>query len=289
MKAFRPFAKKMWLVGLGVTVVCLGGLWLATRHVTPTLFSGGSASSAAASPQSASPTHSSVQTSPNARLTEVSATLTLEAIRVMPVEHTITQEISHEHGYITQLHVFSVPHSQDHVAMSFRIPETIVSPFTAHLESLGHTVSFSRTGVDVTRQYNTLNLQTVTLTDEVNAYRQLFRKATNMKDMLQIQQALTKVETQLQATTQQKTLLTHNVQYASVQLTLIPHTSAPPHPTRYGFLKAMALSLRQMGRLANLTVMVLGWITPWLLFLLIAGLAGRYLRRFWAAHQTTKS
>lgn len=285
--------KNRWIVVFAILLLSVGsGMWWTNRGTPEVVQS--AASSAAASPQFAPATHSQATTSQtptsksNARLTEVNANLTLKVSHVLRTLHTITQMVSLQHGYVTQTQLSSMPHSSDQVRMTFRIPQTIVSPFIMHLESLGHTVTFSQSGVDVTRQYNDLTLQTATLTDEVRAYQQLFKKATSMKSMLQIQQALTQVQAQLQTANQQKAILTHNVQFASVQLTLVPQpilSGARAHP---GFLNAASSSLQAMRYVAFGFVVVLGWIAPWIFVFLVIGITARYLLRIWTARHITK-
>ena len=192
----------------------------------------------------------------------------------------MTQFANQQKGYVANMQSTQLPHSQHQVTMSLRIPENALPATLSHFESLGKLVNFSQSGVDVTRQYQNLASQKATLNDELTAYQALFKKAGSMKDMLEIQQALSQVQAKLQQTAQSTAQLKHNVHYAVLNITLFP-VALPSRPSPHGFADALVLSLKAMRHIGYLSLLALGFIAPWFVLLAFAVGIARSLKSLW--------
>ena len=230
--------------------------------------------------------HSRAQTS--SRLSEIQANLSLKVSHVQSMTQDMTKFTNQEKGYVANIQFTQSSHAQNQAYMTLRIPQSLLPRTLTHFESLGKLINFSQTGVDVTRQYQNLTMQKATLTVEMTGYQTLFKKAGSMKDMLEIQRALTQVQAQLQQTDQNTAQLMHNVNYASLNITLVP-ALIPPRPSSHGFIGALATSLKMMQHVGYFSLLVLGWATPWLIVLALVGWGARSFKRVWGERRAAKS
>lgn len=268
-----------------IAAVSVGGL-LATGLIVWSVGQSGtysSASAPAATARALTSSHAAAQgasksvSSGTARMVQRQAALTLQVAHVQKDGARITAEIDRLHGYVASSHVMSAgtggkKHS---IEMTLRVPQTDFSHVISQLQGLGRQKTFSQQGFDVTRQYQSLSLQKTTLQNEASAYQRLFSKATSMKTMLQIQQALARVQANLQSVQQQQSSLTRSVNLSTISLTLLP-VSTVTHRTQ-SFGSAFLSSWSAMKQVAANMVVGAGWAAPWLILIALLGIPSRYL------------
>ncbi len=164
------------------------------------------------------------------------------------------------------------------VMMTLRVPQADFSAFVQFARSLGVVTSFSQSGQDVTQQYSSLTGRTAELQSERAAYTRLYGKAQSMRDMLQIQQALAQVNSQIAALSAQMHSVRRSVELSTVFLTLststFSSTASPPVVTAWDQMVAT------LGSSALSLLTMVAWTVPWLaVFFLVVLIARALIRR----------
>ncbi|GGJ01612.1 hypothetical protein GCM10010885_08520 [Alicyclobacillus cellulosilyticus] len=113
----------------------------------------------------------------------------------------------------------------------------------------------------MTQQYVDLQQQLTELRSEAAAYTRLFERAQSMKDMITIQQALTKVNAEMQNLTQQAHQLRQTVALASVDVTLT-NLRAAGRGTPSPVVQALEQSMGVLGSSALALLDVVAWLVP---------------------------
>lgn len=260
-----------------------------------------SASAAAAMHQSSSVSHpvvtgggqsgQTITSSTSGRMVQKQAALTMEVAHVQATGARIAERVEHLHGFVanTQMVSSGLGGARHSIAMTIRVPQNNFSHVIPQLQGMGTQKAFSQHGIDVTRRYQSLRLQKTTLQDEVLADQRLFRKATSMKTMLQIQQALAIVQAHLQSVQQQQSSLTRSVNLSTISLTLLP--VSPALQRVQGFGLAFGDSWNAMTHVGATLVVGAGWCAPWIILLALVAIPSRYrwLRRHRQKGNTTIS
>ncbi|MHB1684895.1 MAG: DUF4349 domain-containing protein [Bacilli bacterium] len=157
--------------------------------------------------------------------------------------------------------------------MTVRVPKARFSSFLAQARTLGTVTYFSQTGQDVTQQYTGLLQHIAELRSEAAAYTRLYSKAQSMRDMLQIEQSLAQVNSQISDLSSQKHNLSRSVQLATVNLTFTTTTFSSSAPPPIVTLWNQFISTLGLSALSVFTL--IAWAFPWVLLFLLIVLFGR--------------
>lgn len=194
--------------------------------------------------------------------------LSITLPKVQAAEARITQMAIGDGGFVESSVQSTGSGGTVMATMTVRVPATDFSSFLNRARTLGTVTGFSQTGQDVTRQYSGLTQQIAELRSESAAYTRLFNKAQSMKDMLQIEQALSQVNSQISALSSQQHSLRRSVQLATVNVSLATTTfssSAPPP-----IVTAWNQTVGSLGQSALSLFTMIAWGVPWaILFFLI--------------------
>lgn len=194
-----------------------------------------------------------------------SASFTVSVANIDAASTHITQMTSTATGFIQSLNQ-STDNNHTTVVMTLRIPEPQFPKFLNNIKTLGTVRDFTQTGQDVTEQSNNLQTQITQLQNEAQAFARLYNKAQAMKDMLDIQQALSQINSQISSLTSQQHDLNRSVQLATVTVTLVPagSTISQQHTS---FIRALTSSIHFMGRSGIAVLALIGWLLPWCIFI----------------------
>ena len=204
------------------------------------------------------------------RMVIQSSVLNMETSHVSKVGAAIEGLAQKMQGYVQQSHQSSGT-NDSWMNLTVRIPSGIDALFLERVQKLGKVLSLNQNGQDVTQQHQDLINQLNEKRTEATAFTQLFSKATSMKDMLSIEQALTQVNAQIAALEKQTATLNHQVAFASVQINLsTPGSNYSPvnHPIMNALKAVGQVLLQSMVALISFVAWVLPWgIAVWLVYM----------------------
>ncbi len=104
--------------------------------------------------------------------------------------------------------------------MTLRVPIASYSQFIHALEGIGNVLSKSQNTNDVTSQYTDVETRIRVLNTQLDSLEELKAAATNMTDLITIQQEITDVIYQLESYEGQKTQLDNQIDYTTVTISL---------------------------------------------------------------------
>lgn len=266
MKVSRPAWKPWGLAALAVAALLVLALIIrpGARTGRP---SSSAASMAAAASSPAGGAHAAPQRAANGttaspqRMVERSASLTVRASHVQNVEQQIEKTTNAAGGFLASTRQSHDASGKLQVQMTLQVPSARFDAVLASIRKSGDVTAYSASGVDVTQQYNGLTLEIQTLKAEAAAYQRLFQKAASMSDMLSVQQALIRVQTQLQADQKEAAGISRQVQYASIDVSVLPQILGTGYGGGLGSAIAASWHAMQVALLGLVTV--IGWLLPW--------------------------
>ncbi|MDA8193587.1 MAG: DUF4349 domain-containing protein [Thermaerobacter sp.] len=275
------FARPVWLgVGLAGLLV-LGLLWssLAGPHASMAIAGSSSSPAQAVPAASVSKTALSAPARSGRQLVVYTADLTLATASVARELRTISALAAKAGGFVSSSDLSGPsagPAGSPAGTIVIRVPATRFAAALDQIRKLGPVSQFSQSGQDVTQQHNNIAQELQQLNAERTAYVQLFSRATSMRDMLQIQAALSQVNSQIAFWTQQGQQLNGQVSYATITVNL---TTAPLSVPSRNLGAALVGSLATMRRVGLAVLAGLVWIGPWVLLGAIFGIPLWWWRR----------
>ena len=151
--------------------------------------------------------------------------------------------------------------------VTVRVPSDKYTAFVADAAKLGTVLTESETSDDVTQQHVDMQARLGNLTAEQGRLRQLFAKATSVKDMLAIEQELTRVQGDIESMQAQINYLERQASMATVTLELSePKAIVAPSGIDWGVQTAFTDSIRAFVGTMNVLIVVLGPVLALLLF-----------------------
>jgi hypothetical protein len=169
--------------------------------------------------------------------------------------------------------------------VTVRVPSAKYAAFIADAAKLGTVITESETSDDVTQQHVDMVARLGNLNAEQSRLRQLFARANTVKDMLAIEQELTRVQGDIESMKAQISYLERQAAMATVTLELSePKAIVAPSGTDWGVQTALTNSIRAFVSTMNILIVVLGPVLALLVFIglpvaLIAWLVFRRVKR----------
>ena len=152
--------------------------------------------------------------------------------------------------------------------VTVRVPSDKYPAFIADAAKLGTVLTESETSDDVTQQHVDMKARLGNLTAEQGRLRQLFAKATSVKDMLAIEQELTRVQGDIESMQAQINYLERQASMATVTLELSePKAIVTPSGIDWGVQTAFTGSIRAFVGTMNVLIVILGPVLALLLFI----------------------
>lgn len=136
----------------------------------------------------------------------------------------LTEQISALGGYIEnqQIHNGSSYsyYRYRSASLSVRIPAENLDSFVGEVQGLSNVVSYNESADDVTLSYVATESRVAALEAEEKRLLELMDKAETMSDLLEVEERLTEVRSDLESTASQLRVLANKVSYATVYLSL---------------------------------------------------------------------
>ncbi len=238
--------------------------------------SGGTSASGVASPLS-----------PGERLIVRDASLTIEVDDVQKTDQEIRALVDATGGYVLSASA-SGSDTDTVIYASLKIPSDKLDSVITAVERMSHKVIYrSMSGSDVTEEYVDLEARLASLEAARDRLLALLEKAANVEEAVQVNAALTDVQTQLEQITGRMRYLRQGAAMSSLNLELrpIPVTEVID-PDRWQPLEDARIALRDLIQFGqDIISFVIGlavWTPVWLPLVLL----GRYLWRRRAARKT---
>jgi hypothetical protein len=174
--------------------------------------------------------------------------------------------------------------------VTVRVPSDHYAAFVADAAKLGRVLTESESADDVTQQHVDMQARLDNLKAEQSRLRQLFAKATSVKDMLAVEQELSRVQGDIESMKAQIDYLERQAARATVTLELTePVAIVQPLGIDWGVRSALTDSIRAFVSTMNGLIVLLGPVLAVLVFvglpiLLIVWLVVRVARRRVARH-----
>lgn len=243
---------------------------------------------------------------PTPKLVIVNKTLRLEADDVNAALTRIRELAKRDGGDISNLQVATssdqpiyrdpVPTEQGGASSSqqagplrayvtVRVPAARYQTFVDDAAKLGRVLFQSESAEDVTQQHVDLEARLGNLKAEQQRLRQMFAKARNITEMLQVERELSRVQGEIEAMQGQIDYLERQAAMATVTIELAePKPLVRPTGTDWGVATAVTSSIRMFVGTFNGVIVILGPLLALLLFLalpvfLIVRLVMRIMRR----------
>ncbi|HEV2476104.1 MAG TPA: DUF4349 domain-containing protein [Candidatus Dormibacteraeota bacterium] len=164
--------------------------------------------------------------------------------------------------------------------ISFMVPAAHFDDAIDQLSRVGKVQSEHITGTDVSAQYVDLNARLVNAQAQLDAMRALLKQATNINDIIAVQNQIGQITAQIEQLKGQIKYLDDNTSYSSVSVTLT-ESGAPAQSTpsdSWGFATALNQGAHNFMTTINYLVTGLGALGPFLVLLGIGFLVWRRRR-----------
>jgi len=144
----------------------------------------------------------------------------------------IEKKVSELGGYIDRMQ-YDEHDTQKNMYFSARIPEGKLSDFMADFSGKARITSKTKNTTDISLDYSDTETRLMSLKKERNTLLKLMDKAELIEDVLQIEQELTNVRTEIETVESRLKVYDNKVEYSTVNISLRENTdvSAPEAPS----------------------------------------------------------
>lgn len=132
----------------------------------------------------------------------------------------VEQQVKSLNGYMENREIENYDADARHAELTIRIPAQSLDQFAKDVEKASNVTSTTETTENITLSYVAVESRMKALETEQTRLLELLAKAENMTEILQIEERLTKVRTELEQVTSQLRLYDNQVSYSTVYLTL---------------------------------------------------------------------
>jgi hypothetical protein len=149
------------------------------------------------------------------------ASLTIEAKQIEAARAALEAMLARHHGYAAQLGVDTPEYGQRSMHGSLRVPAAELDASLAEFKTLGRVESESQSGEEVSQQHEDLEARLKTARDTEERFRSILQQRTGtVADVLQVQEGIARVRSEIEEMEAEQRGLEHRVAYASVEITL---------------------------------------------------------------------
>ena len=136
----------------------------------------------------------------------------------------LTEQISTLGGYIEEQQIYNgsayASYRYRSASLCIRIPAENLDSFVGQVQGMTNVVSYNESTEDVTLNYVATESRVAALEAEEKRLLELMDQAETMADLLEVEERLTEVRSDLESTASQLRVLTNKVNYATVYLEL---------------------------------------------------------------------
>lgn len=137
---------------------------------------------------------------------------------------SLSDQISTLGGYVESQQIYNGSaysyHRYRSANLTVRIPADKLDGFVGQVKGISNVVNYTENADDVTLTYVATESRVAALEAEEGRLLELMEKAENMSDLLEIEERLTEVRSDLESTASQLRVLANKVSYATVYLNL---------------------------------------------------------------------
>jgi hypothetical protein len=163
---------------------------------------------------------------------------------------------------------FSNSEEQEMLKMTIRVPnENFDNLLQSMDEGLGNVISKNVGTDDVTEEYTDVSIRLENKLTYLEKYRDLLKKSTNTKDILEIQENIRNLEEEIESSKGRLKFIDDKVKYSTLELTLIKNKPRNSVTSKIGFGSQFVDSVAQGWN--NFVGFILGLISFWPFLLII--------------------
>jgi hypothetical protein len=163
---------------------------------------------------------------------------------------------------------FSNSEEQEMLKMTIRVPnENFDNLLQSMDEGLGNVISKNIGTDDVTEEYTDVSIRLENKLVYLEKYRELLKKSTNTKDILEIQENIRNLEEEIESSKGRLKFIDDKVKYSTIELTLIKNKPRNSVTSKIGFGSQFVDSVAQGWN--NFVGFILGLISYWPFLLII--------------------
>ena len=157
--------------------------------------------------------------------------------------------------------------------MTIRVPVDQLDAFVEHVSDASNVVHYSENAKDITLSYVATQSRIIALETEQTRLLELLAKAENMTDLLQIEQRLTDVRTELEQVTSQLRLYDNLVDYGTIELSITEvqeYTPVEKETMWQRMGSGLKESWQALGEFAEGLMVFLAAALPWMIPVAVA-------------------
>jgi hypothetical protein len=177
-------------------------------------------------------------------------------------------------GFVADSNLSTTQGSAPSARLTLRIPVDHLLSVLAALGNLGKVAQQDQQGTDVTGQLVDLGARIKTLQAEEDATRTLLGRAQAIGDILQIQNQLFNLRTQIEQLNGQQSQLNDKATYATIAIQVLEAGPAsgptPPPKPRPTLVRAWSLAGHNIVAVLDGAALAVGWVAPVLVVALLA-------------------
>ncbi len=163
---------------------------------------------------------------------------------------------------------FSNSEEQEMLKMTIRVPnENFDNLLQSMDEGLGNVISKNIGADDVTEEYTDVSIRLENKLTYLEKYRDLLKKSTTTKDILEIQENIRNLEEEIESSKGRLKFIDDKVKYSTIELTLIKNKPRNSVTSKIGFGSQFVDSVAQGWN--NFVGFILGLISYWPFLLII--------------------
>ncbi len=200
-----------------------------------------------------------------------------EAQELEPALQTVTDRLTALGGYVEDQYIYNGSlysgRRYRNASLTLRVPADKLPELIATVEEAGNVVSSSRSTEDVTLQYVDTESRITALKTEQARLLELMEQAETMSDLLEIESRLTEVRGDLERYTSQLKVLSNQVDYATVSLSLSEVQEYTPVAEKTRWEKITEGFVGSIRGVWNLILDVLSFLIIALPYFTVLGLA----------------
>jgi hypothetical protein len=165
---------------------------------------------------------------------------------------------------------------QKEITLQTRIPAKNFDVFLTNVSDNAESIDSKNIRIkDVTTQFIDVTTQLANKKKLEERYLELLKKGSKISDLLEIENKLTEIRSEIESTQGQLNYLTKQVEYSSLNVTFYSKQTVQDNGQTFGYKIKRALS----GGWHTLGSLFFGFIEWWPIWLIVAGLA--YLLKRW--------
>lgn len=191
--------------------------------------------------------------------------LIIEVNKIDKVNNNIINLIDKYEGYLSNSRNWINQDKQKFYWFEIKIPADNFNKILGELSSqdYGQIISRSTSSQDVTEEYMDLDIRLTNLSSQEERYRKLLDKATEVEEILKIENELNRIRTEIERLQGRKKYLDNQISYSTITVEF--HQPEPIGSTSPGIIKAIRNAINRMVVEFYQIIILIGTGIPYLL------------------------